>query len=334
MRGVYDVRRNHMTRFNAMIAVATLLVLPGRADAQRGGMGMGGMGAYGDVRFPVPELPGPELEGPLDPDKAVSVLTLNEEQKTRYAQAYDSFMVATRPTRDSTRTQLGIMRQKLEGGDRAAATFYAERAVRFSRQLEDRQEKWEDQLSRFISSEQVRAYRKWKKENDAAHEEKVRESALDWQPGPGGFDIYGSRGGGGAEPRTAINPGSAVGGMEGVSQAVRVGRAVYVSGQVALDSAGQIVGPGDLKAQASKAFSNLTAVLRAGRAEPTDVVRLTVYVVNYKPEDLTTIRGAATAFFPGRYAPAMTVVGVQTLFREGLLIAVDAIAQATNPRAP
>lgn len=324
-----------MTRFNAMIAVAALLALPGRADAQRGGMG--GMGSYGgDLRFPVPDLPGPELEGPLDPDKAVSVLTLKEEQKAKYAQAYDSFMVATRPTRDSTRSQLGIMRQKLEGGDRAAATFYAERAVRFSRQLKDRQEKWEDQQFKVFSTEQVKAYRKWKKDNDAAHEEKQRENALEWQPGPGGFDTFGSRGGGvaGAEPRTAINPGSAVGGMEGVSQAVRVGRAVYVSGQVALDSTGQVVGQGDLKAQASKAFSNLTAVLRAGRAEPTDVVRLTVYVVNYKPEDLTTIRGAATAFFPGRYAPAMTIVGVQSLFREGLLIAVDAIAQATNPRAP
>jgi len=298
--------------------------------------GMGGMGAYGDVRFPVPELAGPELEGPLDPEKAVSVLTLNEEQKTKYAQAYDSFMVATRPTRDSTRTQLGIMRQKLEGGDRAAATFYAERAVRFSRQLKDRQVKWEEQLSRIFSTEQVKAYRKWKKDNDAAFEEKRRENELEWQPGAGGFDTFGARGGGvaGAEPRTAINPGSAVGGMEGVSQAVRVGRAVYVSGQVALDSTGQIVGQGDLKAQASKAFSNLTTVLRAGRAEPTDVVRMTVYVVNYKPEDLVTIRGAATAFFPGRYAPAMTVVGVQSLFKEGLLIAVDAIAQATNPRAP
>ena len=92
------------------------------------------------------------------------------------------------------------------------------------------------------------------------------------------------------------------------------------------------VGAGDLKTQAAKAFTNLAAVLKAGKAEPGDVVRLTVYVVNYKPEDLSAVRAAATWFFPGRFAPAMTVVGVQSLFKEGLLVAVDAIAQVTNPQ--
>ncbi len=44
------------------------------------------------------------------------------------------------------------------------------------------------------------------------------------------------------------------------------------------------------------------------------------------PADLDLIRAAAPDFFPGRNPPAGTVVGVQTLPREGLLIAVDATA--------
>lgn len=323
-----------MTRVVLMVAAVAVLLLPEVANAQRGGMGGMDMPYAGQQRFPVPELPGTEMDGPLDSAKAVAVLSLNDQTAAKYAQARDSFWAATRPIRDSVNAQLAIMRQKLDAGDRAAATFYAERAVRHSKMLRERQEKWEDQLSKILSGEQVKAYKKWKKDNEQAAEEKRKEDALDWQPRGDAFLRGGAGGAIGAEPRSVINPGSSVGGMEGVSHAIRVGRAVYVSGQVAVDSAGQLVGEGDLKAQATKAFANLAAVLRAGRAEPGDVVRLTVYVVNYKPEDLVAIRGAATAFFPGRYAPAMTVVGVQALFREGLLIAVDAIAQATNPRAP
>lgn len=325
-----------MTRVVSMM-VAALLVLPGAANAQRGGMGgMGGMGGgYGEARFPVPDLPGTEMDGPPDSAKATALLSLNAEQAANYAQSYAGFMAANKPSRDSIEAQLATMRQKLESGDRAAATFYAEKAVRISKPLRERQANWEDQLSKILSGDQVKAYKKWRKDNEQAYEDKRRERALEWQPGGGyAFDTRTGRPGGDAETRTAINPGSSVGGMDGVSQAVRVGRTVYVSGQVALDSAGHVVGEGDLKAQATRAFANLAAVLRAGKAEPTDVVRLTVYVVNFKPEDMVAIRAAAADFFPGRTAPAMTVVGVQALFREGLLVAVDAIAQATNPQPP
>ena len=322
-----------MTRIVSTLVVAAMLSLPATVQGQRGGMGGMDMTGFGNLRFPVPELPGTEMEGPLEPGKATTLLPLAEASAAKYRQAYDSFMAANQPTRDSVNGQLTTMRQKLEAGDRAAATFYAERAVKLSKPLRDRQSKWEEQVAfKGFSGDQVKAYKKWKKDNEAAFQEKSEEKALEWQPRGEAF-LRGSATGGIAEPRTVVNPGSAVGGMEGVSQAIRVGRAVYVSGQVALDSVGNVVGVGDLKAQASKAFANLAVVLRAGKAEPGDVVRLTVYVVNYQPEDLVTIRAAATEFFPGRYAPAMTVIGVQSLFRDGLLIAVDAIAQATNPRA-
>lgn len=124
-----------------------------------------------------------------------------------------------------------------------------------------------------------------------------------------------------------INPGT-LAALPGFTHAVKVGPTVYVSGEVALDSTGQLVGPGDLRAQTSQAFANLETVLRIAGVTPADVAKLTIYVVNAKPGDLDVIRAAAPDFFPQRNPPAGTVVGVQTLPREGLLIAVDATAVA------
>jgi enamine deaminase RidA (YjgF/YER057c/UK114 family) len=135
---------------------------------------------------------------------------------------------------------------------------------------------------------------------------------------PGGFDPVATR---------YINPGT-LAAIPGFTHAVRVGATVYVSGEVALDSTGRLVGPGDLKAQAAQAFANLATVLRIAGVGPTDVAKLTIYIVNAKPGDLDLIHSAAPDFFPERNPPAGTVVGVATLPRDGLLIAVDATAVA------
>ena len=88
-----------------------------------------------------------------------------------------------------------------------------------------------------------------------------------------------------------INPGT-MAGLDGFTHAVRVGQMVYVSGEVALDSTGALVGPGDLVAQARQAFANLAFVLDMAGVSPTDVVQLKVYVVGYKPADWARIREA------------------------------------------
>jgi enamine deaminase RidA (YjgF/YER057c/UK114 family) len=138
--------------------------------------------------------------------------------------------------------------------------------------------------------------------------------------GPGG------RMGGGFDPTVTryINPGT-LAALDGFTHAVRVGPMVYVSGEVALDSMGGLVGPGNLAAQARQAFANLEFVLNMAGVSPTDVVQLNVYVVGFKPADWATIREAGAKFFPQRNPPAGTVLGVAALPREGLLIAVDAI---------
>jgi enamine deaminase RidA (YjgF/YER057c/UK114 family) len=132
----------------------------------------------------------------------------------------------------------------------------------------------------------------------------------------GGFDPTATR---------YINPGT-LAGLDGFTHAVRVGQMVYVSGEVALDSMGALVGPGDLAAQARQAFANLELVLDIAGVSPTDVVQLNVYIVGFKPADWATVRQAGAKFFPQRNPPAGTVLGVAALPREGLLIAVDAVA--------
>ena len=63
-------------------------------------------------------------------------------------------------------------------------------------------------------------------------------------------------------------------GIEGLSQVVRMGPTVYVSGQVALDAEGRLVGPGDLRAQTTQALENLSHALRIAGATPADVAKM------------------------------------------------------------
>src|SRR6266496_5215258 len=61
---------------------------------------------------------------------------------------------------------------------------------------------------------------------------------------------------------------------------VVAGRPVYISGQVALDSAGSLVGPGDIRAQARQVFDNLRMALGAVGATFEQVVKLNYYLVD------------------------------------------------------
>lgn len=108
--------------------------------------------------------------------------------------------------------------------------------------------------------------------------------------------------------------------------AVRGGKTVYIAGQVALDEKGELVGRGDLKAQAQRVYENLRVALRAAGADFDDVVKLNTYVVNYRPSMLDTLRAVRGAFMGEVAVPASTLVGVAALAREGMLIEVEAVA--------
>jgi enamine deaminase RidA (YjgF/YER057c/UK114 family) len=104
------------------------------------------------------------------------------------------------------------------------------------------------------------------------------------------------------------------------------GKLVFVAGQVALNKEMQLVGAGDLRAQARQALQNLVAALASVGATPADVVKITTYVVNYKSSDVQAIGEARRDVFGRENPPASTLVGVQALAVEGLLIEVEAIA--------
>ena len=115
----------------------------------------------------------------------------------------------------------------------------------------------------------------------------------------------------------------------GYSQVVEVrgGRLIYVAGQVALDRAGNLVGGGDLEAQADQVFRNLSAALAAVGCGARDLVKLTVFVRDM--EKLTPYRKARDRFFgtvTPPAAPAITLVEVSRLYRDDLLIEIEAVA--------
>jgi enamine deaminase RidA (YjgF/YER057c/UK114 family) len=114
----------------------------------------------------------------------------------------------------------------------------------------------------------------------------------------------------------------------GYTHVVRVegGRLVFVAGQVALDKAGNVVGKGDLGAQARQVFANLESALAAAGASPKDVVKLVIYVVGYDSSRIPLLREARQAFLAGAEPPASTLVGVQALAREDFLIEIEAYA--------
>jgi len=104
------------------------------------------------------------------------------------------------------------------------------------------------------------------------------------------------------------------------------GTSVYIAGQVAFDAEGRVVGPGDLRAQAEQVFNNLQCALSAAGARIDDLVKLTVFVVNYKPADREVIAEVRGRFMGHRTPPASTMVGVQALVMPELLLEVEAIA--------
>ena len=102
-------------------------------------------------------------------------------------------------------------------------------------------------------------------------------------------------------------------------------RLVFVAGQVAEDSQGNLVGPGDMTAQAHQVFANIGRALTAAGAKPQQVTKLTIFVANYRREHLAMIEAGRVALF-GDHKPTDTLVGVAALSNPDYLLEVDAVA--------
>jgi enamine deaminase RidA (YjgF/YER057c/UK114 family) len=123
----------------------------------------------------------------------------------------------------------------------------------------------------------------------------------------------------------------------GFAHAVTVtGQLAFVSGQVALDAAGEAVAPGDLGAQTRQALSNLGAILHALGAGWSDVVRLSWYILD--ASDIQVIRDVRDEVIRpalgDRPNPASTLVQVAALFRPEVLVEVDAVVAVPGGHEP
>ncbi|RMF86216.1 MAG: RidA family protein [Nitrospinota bacterium] len=103
------------------------------------------------------------------------------------------------------------------------------------------------------------------------------------------------------------------------------GQLVFVSGQVAYDARGEIVGRGDIKAQTRQALENVKAVLEAAGATMQDVTKVTVFVTNMAY--LAQIHEVRAEYWPDpQHYPASTLVEVKSLVHPDLLIEIEAFA--------
>ena len=104
---------------------------------------------------------------------------------------------------------------------------------------------------------------------------------------------------------------------------VTAGRLVFVSGCVAVDTNGKLIGENDVAAQARAVHENIKACLAAAGATFADICKVTVFVKNIA--DRETINTVRKEYF-GASRPASTLVEVSRFTREGALVEIEATA--------
>jgi enamine deaminase RidA (YjgF/YER057c/UK114 family) len=121
-----------------------------------------------------------------------------------------------------------------------------------------------------------------------------------------------------------LNPAGLSRGSYSHTAVVTGGRTVYVSGQVAFDEAGRVVGT-TFAEQAERVLENLRIALAAGGAQYAHIVKMNVYVRDLTAEKLRTFREIRTRRF-GTHQPASTLVATPALVHEDLMLEVEAVA--------
>ncbi|MBX7061555.1 MAG: RidA family protein [Pyrinomonadaceae bacterium] len=112
-----------------------------------------------------------------------------------------------------------------------------------------------------------------------------------------------------------------------------VGQLVVISGQVAMDSKGEIVGKGDFKAQCTQVFDNIREALASVGLTFKDVIRTDMFVTDMS--HLADLRECRTHYLPEKDPPAANLFQVVSLFRPELMIEVTVeavIPQRTKKR--
>ena len=104
---------------------------------------------------------------------------------------------------------------------------------------------------------------------------------------------------------------------------VRAGRIVFVSGCVATDGQGRVVGGNDVVAQARQVHENIKRCLAAAGATLGDICKVTVFLRNIN--DREKVNAIRREYF-GAHRPASTLVEISRLVRDDYLIEIEATA--------
>ena len=115
----------------------------------------------------------------------------------------------------------------------------------------------------------------------------------------------------------------------GYSHVVKVtgGTTLYLAGQVGWDMDRNVVGgEGDYGAQARQALENIKGVLEAAGGSMADIVKMTLYIVNYSPDIRAEVVGPVWEYLNRDAPPATTLIGVAALAQPQLLLELDCIA--------
>lgn len=104
------------------------------------------------------------------------------------------------------------------------------------------------------------------------------------------------------------------------------GKTVYVSGLTSTDVDGNLVGAGDLAAQAVQVYENIRLALASVGATPENVVRQRVFIVDVTPDKRGQFIPAMNAFYGDGERGTSTLVGVTGLAMDGYLIEIDVTA--------
>ena len=109
----------------------------------------------------------------------------------------------------------------------------------------------------------------------------------------------------------------------GMSQMVRAGNTLYLSGQCAMDENAQLVGEGDALAQARQCFANISELLASEGATLADIVKLNCFVTSTEPyKAYSQVKRELFLSDP----PTGTTVVVVALLDPRFLMEVEAIA--------
>jgi reactive intermediate/imine deaminase len=106
--------------------------------------------------------------------------------------------------------------------------------------------------------------------------------------------------------------------------AVTGGNIVFISGQVALDKSGKVIGNDDFRTQVQQVFENLKAAVEAAGGDFSDVIKLNSYLLDFS--HLQEFREVRDQCINLKNPPASTVVQVSRLFRPEFLIEIEAVA--------